>query len=466
VVVGTADNGTEVALKPKYVATGGTVSSEGVYHAGQTPGNFRVIATDTVTNLADTSTVIIEAPPATLQAVVLTPATASLTTGAEQQFGASGKMSDGTTSGITVTWNAEGGAISSDGLYKAGQTAGTFRVIATQIGGTLADTATVTITAVAPAPPPLAPAPTETACTSGSYARVVKVASATGLTAALTNAQPGDLILLADGTYSGHFTLTRPGTAQAPITLCGSANAVLDGGSMSSGYVVYLKGARYWRLVGFSVTNGQKGIMMDGAFDNHLEHLTVHHVGSELVHFRQGSSRNTLQGSYLHHAGVVSLGHYGEGIYIGSSGATTPDTANDNQILNNRIEDVTAEAVEVKENTRRTLVDGNTILRAGKGLNADGTPSASGSIATRAGNSTFSNNTIVGCATTCPVNGIVVYSGGGAGDGDYNTFKGNTIDVESTGYGIQINTTQVGNVVGCDNVIRNAVKGFANVRCQ
>jgi hypothetical protein len=59
-------------------------------------------------------------------------------------------MSDGSTAPITASFAATGGTISSSGLYTAGATAGTFRVIASQSGGTLADTASVTITASSP----------------------------------------------------------------------------------------------------------------------------------------------------------------------------------------------------------------------------------------------------------------------------------------------------------------------------
>jgi len=98
--------------------------------------------------------VIIQPPPATLQAIALTPSSASLTAGATQQFTATGKMSDGSISTITVTWTATGGVVSSTGLYTAGQSSGTFRVIATESGGSLADTATISITAPTPSPAP------------------------------------------------------------------------------------------------------------------------------------------------------------------------------------------------------------------------------------------------------------------------------------------------------------------------
>jgi len=51
--------------------------------------------------------------------------------------------------------------------------------------------------------------------------RTVPVANASQLSSALANAQPGDHIVLADGTYNlgGRMQLTRSGTAQAPIVI-------------------------------------------------------------------------------------------------------------------------------------------------------------------------------------------------------------------------------------------------------
>src|SRR6266545_1431736 len=94
--------------------------------------------------------------------------------------------------------------------------------------------------------------------------RVVNVSTTAQLTAALQNAAPGDEIRMADGTYAGHFTITRSGTTSAPIVLTGSRAAVIDGQGTSSGRTVQLQ-ADNWRLVGFTVTNGQKGIMALGA---------------------------------------------------------------------------------------------------------------------------------------------------------------------------------------------------------
>ena len=53
---------------------------------------------------------------------------------------------------VMVTYLAQGGTIDAGGLYTAGSSAGTYRVIASAMGGKLADTASVTIAAALPRP--------------------------------------------------------------------------------------------------------------------------------------------------------------------------------------------------------------------------------------------------------------------------------------------------------------------------
>lgn len=134
-------------------ATGGTITSSGVYTAGQTPGTFSVRARGTTTPYDDQATVVISSSgTTTIRQVVLTPAIVSLAIGASQQFSASASLSDGSTqANPAVTWAATGGTVSSGGLYKAGSTAGSFRVIATS-GNGKADTSAVTVTTTAPPP--------------------------------------------------------------------------------------------------------------------------------------------------------------------------------------------------------------------------------------------------------------------------------------------------------------------------
>jgi hypothetical protein len=129
-----------------YSATGGTISTSGLYTAGMTTGSYRVIAKHTGGTLADTTAVTIAASAPTLTSLTVSPGSASVQTGASKQFSVSGVWSDGSTTTPAVTWSTNGGTVSSSGSYVAPASAGTYRVVAKQVGGTKADTADVTVT--------------------------------------------------------------------------------------------------------------------------------------------------------------------------------------------------------------------------------------------------------------------------------------------------------------------------------
>jgi hypothetical protein len=87
-----------------------------------------------------------------LQAIEVSPGTPTLIPGETQQFSALGRMSDNTTSTVSVTWSATGGTITSGGFYTAGAVAGAFQVTATQSNGNKVGVAEVAVS-VPPAPP-------------------------------------------------------------------------------------------------------------------------------------------------------------------------------------------------------------------------------------------------------------------------------------------------------------------------
>src|SRR5436190_336760 len=80
--------------------------------------------------------------------IVSTPDTVTLDPDPTQQFAVYGKRKNGDSVSVSVAYAATGGIISGAGLYTAGQSAGTYQVMATQSGGTLASTAAVTISSV------------------------------------------------------------------------------------------------------------------------------------------------------------------------------------------------------------------------------------------------------------------------------------------------------------------------------
>ncbi|MET9933991.1 MULTISPECIES: right-handed parallel beta-helix repeat-containing protein [unclassified Streptomyces] len=198
--------------------------------------------------------------------------------------------------------------------------------------------------------------------TSPAAAATIEVTTAAQLKSALTAARPGDTIHLADGTYTGNFKATTPGTSSARITLTGSSRAVLTAGG---GYGLHLNGASYWTVQGITVTGGQKGIMADSANGVVIDGVTVHDLDMEGVHFRSSSRNGVLKNSRIYDTGNDGRG-MGEGVYVGTAN-DLGDRSDGAQILDNVIgPDVGGESVDVKEGTTGARIVGNTF--DGRGL--------------------------------------------------------------------------------------------------
>ena len=78
-----------------------------------------------------------------------------------------------------------------------------------------------------------------------AHPRPRDVTDAAGLRAALSDAQPGDVITIAEGTYTGTFALFASGTPDDPIVIRGASEdgAVLDGGDCASCNVLEVYGS-------------------------------------------------------------------------------------------------------------------------------------------------------------------------------------------------------------------------------
>ncbi|MFI5722661.1 right-handed parallel beta-helix repeat-containing protein [Streptomyces cyaneofuscatus] len=187
-------------------------------------------------------------------------------------------------------------------------------------------------------------------------AAVIDVSTAAQLKSALTTVSPGDTIRLADGTYTGNFKATRPGTSGAHIILTGSSRAVLTAGG---GYGLHLNGASYWTVHGVTIKGGQKGIMADTANGVVIDSVTVHDLDMEGVHFRKSSRDGVLKNSRIYDTGQNGRG-MGEGVYVGTANDLS-DRSDNAQILNNTIgPDVRGENVDIKEGTTGARIIGNT----------------------------------------------------------------------------------------------------------
>ena len=132
---GIRNSGDTVSVNVSYSATGGTITSGGMFTAGTVPGTYRVIATDNPHRLADTSVVTVNNAPVAL--VTLTPNPASLNVGGTAQLSATlTDLAGNVLTGRSITWssNASGVAtVSSTGLV-SGVSAGNATITATSEG--------------------------------------------------------------------------------------------------------------------------------------------------------------------------------------------------------------------------------------------------------------------------------------------------------------------------------------------
>ncbi|MCZ8511332.1 sheath polysaccharide-degrading enzyme [Paenibacillus filicis] len=140
------------------------------------------------------------------------------------------------------------------------------------------------------------------------------------------------------------------------------------------------------------VTNAQKGIVLDNSNYSVLDNVEVYGLGQEGVHFRDGSSNNTLQNSYVHDTGKIDPG-FGEAVYVGSDNGvwSTYNSKCDNNIISNNTlgPNVTAEHVDIKEGTTGTVVAYNTF----NGTGISGQNSADSFVDTKGNNASVHDNT-------------------------------------------------------------------------
>ncbi len=146
--------GDSLVTSIEWTASGGSIALDGTY-SSPTTGDFRVVGKrhGPTKTTSDTATVTVVPTQPSVVAVIVSPGTASVTAGHQQTFNAIGELSDTTTVAIGVTWTATGGSIDAGGVYTAGSTAGTYKVIAKAASANVADTVPVTVMSAPPPPP-------------------------------------------------------------------------------------------------------------------------------------------------------------------------------------------------------------------------------------------------------------------------------------------------------------------------
>lgn len=305
----------------------------------------------------------------------------------------------------------------------------------------------------------------------GCPTATVSVSTPTALQIALAQAQPGDVIHVEDGTYDGNWTATTPGTAEAPIWLCGGPGAQLTNDGYTGSYGLHLDGASWWHLYGFTVTQAAKGVVVDNAQHVTVEALTVHDIGDEGVHLRTNTTDSLVTGNTIY-----STGHrrdkFGEGVYVGSANgnwsvytAGQPDRSDRNVVTGNTITQTTAEPVDVKEGTAGVQVLGNTL--DGAALTVDGGDSC---VDFKGNDGLISGNVCTGVPGGDGYDGFQVHHNKliklGLGDwGLRNELAGNTALIgpgARDGFWIHDASTTY-NIVRCGQTVTGAA--YANVVC-
>lgn len=212
---------------------------------------------------------------------------------------------------------------------------------------------------------------------------------------AMKNAKPGNEIIIAPGTYTAlektdlpdndgkasRFYSSADGTASKPIIIRGknaSNRPVLKGpDNKYDGYIMRILGD-HWIIKDLELKEGSKGLVLDRSSNSQIVNVSVHDIGEEGIHLRDGSSNNLVQGCSVYNTGIKKPG-IGEGLYIGSdrkqhNNPYNPD-CNNNTIDNCIVgPNVTAEGVDVKEGTKNTIIKNCTF--SAKGISGENSADA------------------------------------------------------------------------------------------
>src|SRR2546422_163974 len=322
---GRKNTGDSVSVSVNYTATGGAITPNGLYTAGQAPGNFRVMAKQNGGALADSSTVTVTTVP--VASVTVSPPSASIATGATVQLTATTKDAGGNVlTGRAISWgssNTTGATVSGSGLV-TGVSAGAVTITATSEG----KNGTAAVTVAAPPPPAgcgnTSPGVCYYVATSGNDANPGTAAQPFAtIQHAADIVNPGDGVLVGDGVYTGGatiVTISRSGTATNRIVFRAAHRwlAVIDGQNNLSTTGIAIPGG-YIRVEGFEVRNTNRyGIDTYLGHDQTVVGNHVHDIG----HICTGSTGGivaidayapnlVIEGNLIHDIGRLGPGENG-----------------------------------------------------------------------------------------------------------------------------------------------------------
>lgn len=201
-------------------------------------------------------------------------------------------------------------------------------------------------------------------------------------------AQPGDTITLASGTYMQDVLSKRDGTAGAPITIKGPANAIVKGAGKAR---IFELNHDYITLDGFTIdglagsattSSGYRDKLLyvlgkqtrSGVTGLRVLNMTFKNAGGECVRLRYFAQNNEIANSRFLSCGVHDFkfstgGKNGEAIYIGTAPEQRADgknptvdidQSNNNWVHHNTFDTQGNECVDIKEGASGNIVEANT----------------------------------------------------------------------------------------------------------
>jgi Bacterial Ig-like domain (group 2) len=245
-----------------WTASGGTVTSGGQYTAPSSAGTYTVKATSVADSSKSASAVVTVSQP-TQVSISVSPSTASLQTGGQQQFTAyvSG------TSNTAVTWSASSGTVTNSGLYVAPRAAGTYTVTAVSAADTT-KSASATVSVSAPQAISVSISPTTVAMPQKwqqQFAATVSGSSNTAVTWAVTQ---GTGTITQSGLYTAPKTVetdTVVATSQADSTKSASASiTVVAPHSVALSWSPSSSGISYYNVYRGTVSGGPYSLLTTG----------------------------------------------------------------------------------------------------------------------------------------------------------------------------------------------------------
>jgi autotransporter-associated beta strand protein len=139
----------------------------------------------------------------------------------------------------------------------------------------------------------------------------VAAGNSSALNTAMTNAKPGDTLVLLGGTYNTGITTHTDGTSAAPITVIGTNGAKLNSSVTTTGSGISCSND-YWVFQNIAINGFQKSVRIDNGSHGILNGLVCTNSGNESIKLKNSSQYWLVENCSASNAGM-------EGYYCGDA---------------------------------------------------------------------------------------------------------------------------------------------------